>query len=212
MFRDSRWLSWLHQQLTGRPRALQAAIITLAVLLVALTGSFVWFAFDITTGLPDKNAIRGLGDMAQATTIYDASDHPAFTIYKEQRLEVPLDKVSPNLIKAVTSVEDQRFYEHSGVDVIRIAAAVLRNLEQGRRAEGGSTITQQLARQSFLSRDKTFRRKLKEIILAAHIEHMYSKNEILELYLNKVYLGDGLYGVEAASRGYFGKPASDLER
>ena len=79
--------------------------------------------------------------------------------------------LSPNLIKAVVSVEDQRFYEHSGVDVIRVAAAVVRNLEQGRRAEGGSTITQQLARQSFLSRDKTYRRKLKEVILAAHIEH-----------------------------------------
>src|SRR6478609_12216686 len=108
MFRDSRRLSWLQQQLTGRPRVLQAAIITLAVVLVTLTGSFVWFAFDITTGLPDKNAVRGLGDMAQATTIYDASDHPVFTIYKEQRLEIPLDRVSPNLIKAVTSVEDQR--------------------------------------------------------------------------------------------------------
>src|SRR4029079_2339953 len=114
------------------------------------------------------NAVGGLGDMAQATTILDASDRPAFTIYKEQRLEIPLDKMSPNLIKAVTSVEDQRFYEHSGVDIIRIAAAVLRNIEEGRRAEGGSTITQQLARQSFLTRDKTFRRKLKEVVLAAH--------------------------------------------
>ena len=148
--------------------------------------------------------------MAQATTIHDASDHPAFTIFKEQRLEIPIDRMSPNLIKAVISVEDQRFYEHSGVDVIRIMAAVLRNIEQGRRAEGGSTITQQLARQSFLTRDKTLRRKLKEVILAAHIEHVYSKNEILELYLNKVYFGDGLYGVEAASRGYFAKSASEL--
>ena len=85
-----------------------------------------------------------------------------------------------------------------------------RNLQEGRRAEGGSTITQQLARQTFLSRDKTYRRKLKEVILAAHIEREYSKKDILELYLNKVYFGDGLYGVEAASRGYFGKHASEL--
>jgi len=213
MFRDWRhwrWLSWLRQQLSAKPRTLQAGIIALGLLLVVLSGWIVWFAFDITTGLPDRHAVGGLGDMAQATTILDASDRPAFTIYKEQRLEIPLDKMSPNLIKAVTSVEDQRFYEHGGVDIIRIAAAVLRNIEQGRRAEGGSTITQQLARQSFLTRDKTFRRKLKEVILAAHIEHIYSKNEILELYLNKVYFGDGLYGAEAAARGYFGKPASDL--
>ncbi len=93
---------------------------------------------------------------------------------------------------------------------IRIAAAVLRNLEAGRRAEGGSTITQQLARQSFLTRDKTYRRKLKEVILAAHIENLYSKEQILELYLNKVYFGDGLHGIEAAARGYFAKSASDL--
>ena len=148
--------------------------------------------------------------MAQATTILDAADKPAFIIFKEQRIEVPIGRISPNMIKAVVSVEDQRFFEHSGVDGVRVAAAVVKNIQARRRAEGGSTITQQLARQSFLSRDKTYRRKLKEVILAAYLEKMYSKNEILEVYLNKVYFGDGLYGVEAASRGYFAKSASDL--
>src|SRR4029453_8389363 len=111
---------------------------------------------------------------------------------------------------AVVSVEDQRFFDHAGVDLIRIAAAALRNFREGRRAEGGSTITQQLARQSFLSRDKTYRRKLKEAILAARIEREFTKQQILEMYLNKVYFGDGLYGVEAASRGYFGRHADEL--
>src|SRR4029453_12906524 len=111
---------------------------------------------------------------------------------------------------AVVSVEDQRFFDHAGVDLIRIAAAALRNFREGRRAEGGSTITQQLARQSFLSRDKTYRRKLKEAILAARIEREFTKPQILELYLNKVYFGDGLYGVEAASGGFFGRHASEL--
>ena len=175
-----------------------------------VAGWLAWFSYDITAGLPNREAIRGLGDMAQSTTIFDASDRPVFTIFKEQRIEVPLDKVSRNLIAAVVSVEDQRFFDHSGVDAIRVGAAVLRNVQAGRRAEGGSTITQQLARQSFLSRDKTYRRKLKEVILATYIESLYSKQEILELYLNKVYLGDGLYGVEAAARGYFGKSASQL--
>ena len=173
-------------------------------------GALAWFSYDLTAGLPDGAALRGLGDMAQSTTIFDAGDKPVFTIFKEQRIEVPLERISPNLIKAVLSVEDQRFYEHSGVDTIRVGAAVLRNLEAGRRAEGGSTITQQLARTSFLSRDKTYRRKLKEVIVAAYIERVYTKQQILELYLNKVYFGDGLYGVEAASRGYLGKSASEL--
>jgi penicillin-binding protein 1A len=148
--------------------------------------------------------------MAQATTVFDAHDVPVFTIFREQRIDVPLDNVSPDLVKAVISIEDQRFFDHGGVDVIRIAAAALRNLRTGRRAEGGSTITQQLARQSFLTLDKTYRRKLQEAVLAARIERAFSKQQILELYLNKVYFGDGLYGVEAASRGYFGKHASAL--
>ena len=183
---------------------------TLAIFVFLGAGSLAWFSYDVTAGLPSRETIRGIGDMAQATTLYDASDKPVFTIFKEQRIEVPFEKISPNVIKAVLSVEDQRFYEHSGVDAVRVAAAALRNVQEGRRAEGGSTITQQLARQSFLTRDKTYRRKVKEVILAARIENLYDKKEILELYLNKVYFGDGLYGIEAASRGYFGKPASDL--
>jgi len=194
----------------NRPRLLVATTVTISLIIVLAAGVVGWFTFDITAGLPDRQAISGLGDMAQSTTIYDIHDRPAFTIFKEQRIEVPLERISPNFIKAVISVEDQRFYDHSGVDAIRVGAAVLRNIEEGRRAEGGSTITQQLARQSFLTRDKTYRRKLKEVIVAAYIESLYDKKEILELYLNKVYFGDGLYGVEAASRGYFAKSASAL--
>jgi penicillin-binding protein 1A len=196
--------------LRGRPRTLATLVTILALAGFLTAGVVAWFSYEITAGLPDREAINGLGDMAQSTTIYDASDSPVFTIFKEQRIEVPVSRISPNLIKAVLSVEDQRFYEHSGVDAIRVAAAAVRNLETGRRSEGGSTITQQLARQSFLSRDKTFRRKLKEVILAGYIEGEYTKDQILEMYLNKVYFGDGLYGVEAAARGYLGKSASDL--
>ncbi len=202
--------AYIHEKLSGHPRLLTALVCMMAVVLFLTTGYASWFAYDITGGLPSRESVRAMGDMAQATTILDANDKPVFTIFKEQRIEVPLERMSPNLIKAVVSVEDQRFFDHSGVDAIRVAAAVVRNFQQGRRAEGGSTITQQLARQSFLSRDKTYRRKLKEVILAAYIESMYQKKEILELYLNKVYFGEGLYGVEAASRGYFAKPSADL--
>ena len=201
---------FVHRALAGRPRLVVASVAVLALLVFLAGGWAAWFSYELTAGLPDRQALKSIGEMAQATTILDASDKPAFTIFKEQRLEIPIESVSPNLIKAVISIEDQRFYDHSGVDGIRMAAAVLRNIEAGRRAEGGSTITQQLARQSFLTRDKTYRRKLQEVILAAYIEKMYDKNEILELYLNKVYFGGGLYGVEAASRGYFAKSSHDL--
>jgi len=201
---------FIHKALAGRPRTLMALVGVLSAVVFLLAGWGAWFSYDLTAGLPDRTALRAIGDMAQSTTILDAAGKPVFTIFKEQRIDVPLERMSPNLIKAVVSVEDQRFYDHGGVDAIRVMAAAVKNFETGRRAEGGSTITQQLARQTFLSRDKTYRRKLKEVILAAYIEKMYSKDEILELYLNKVYLGDGLYGVEAASRGYLGKSASDL--
>ena len=182
----------------------------MALVVVATAGSALWFTYDLTAGLPTATQIRGLGEMAQSTTLFDANDTPVFTIFKEQRIEIPFERMSPNLIKAVVSVEDQRFYDHNGVDFIRVAAAALRNVQERRRAEGGSTITQQLTRQTFLTRDKTYRRKVKEMILAANIEREYAKKDILAIYLNKVYFGDGLYGVEAASRGYFGKHASDL--
>jgi penicillin-binding protein 1A len=203
-------LQFARNALAGRPRVLASLVTALAVVVFVAAGYLAWFAYDITAGLPNRQALRSLSDMAQATTIYDAGDMPVFTIFKEQRIEIPIERISPNLIKAVVSVEDQRFYDHTGVDGIRVAAAVLKNVQEGRRAEGGSTITQQLARQSFLTRDKTYRRKLKEVILATYLERLYSKDEILELYLNKVYFGDGLYGVEAAARGYLGKSANEL--
>ena len=162
----------------------------------------------VAAGLPGRAALQTLGDMSQATTLYDVHGRPVFTIFKEYRIEVPLSKVSPQLTKAILAIEDQRFTEHRGVDLFRIASAAWTDLRERRAAQGGSTITQQLARQMFLDRKKTLARKVKEAMLAMRIEHMYSKDDILELYLNKVYFGDGLHGAEAAARGYFGKSAS----
>jgi 1A family penicillin-binding protein len=170
-----------------------------------------WFTRDILAGLPDREALREVGTMAQATTLLDINDKPAFTIYREQRIEIPLDRMSPHLVRAVLAIEDQRFYDHAGVDFVRVLGAAWNNLRERRAAQGGSTITQQLARQNFLSREKTITRKLREIVVAARLEGEFTKDEILELYLNKVYFGDGLYGVEAASLGFFGKHAADLE-
>ncbi len=182
--------------------------VTATLLAVVVTGA--WWTARLQRGLPDDAAIQQIGNMQQSTAVFDADDHLAFTIFEEQRIPVPLDQISPNLVRAVIAIEDQRFYAHRGFDVHRIVAAALANVRERRVVQGGSTITQQLARQSFLNPDKTFHRKMEELILAARIEHQFSKQRILDLYLNKVYFGDGLYGAEAAARGYFGKHASEL--
>ena len=194
----------------AHPRLTLAALMTAVPVAWLLIVAVAWFTYDLTHTLPGRAEVRSMGNMDQATVLYDVADRPVFTIFKEQRIEVPLAQMSPNLVNAVLSVEDQRFYTHRGVDVIRIMGAVLVNLQSGRFAQGGSTVTQQLARQSFLTLERSLTRKIKEAILAALIERTYSKQEILELYLNKVYFGDGFHGVEAAARGYFAKSASAL--
>jgi len=147
----------------------------------------------------------------QATVVFDRRGRPAFSYFVEQRIDVPLERIAPVMIDALIAVEDRRFYDHHGLDPIRIVGAALRNLEAGRVAEGGSTITQQLVRTAQLSPRRTFERKIREAMIAARLEQRYSKDQILEAYLNTVYFGEGYHGVEAASRGYFHKPASELE-
>jgi penicillin-binding protein 1A len=160
--------------------------------------------------LPDGAALRGVAAMDQATVAYDRYDRPAFTLYREQRIDVPLERISPHVVRAIVAVEDRRFYDHHGVDPIRIVGAALHDLRQGGAEQGASTLTQQLAKQAFLTREKTVRRKLREAILAIRLERLFTKNQILEMYLNKVYFGDGLHGIEAAALGFFGKHADEL--
>src|SRR5688572_21350598 len=192
-------------------RTFVAAVVSLSLLMWAVAGAGVWLIVGVAAGLPDNAALRGVGSMAQATTVFDANGATAFTIFKEQRIEVPLSGVSPHLISALVAIEDQRFFDHGGVDVIRVAGAAWKNVREGWGTQGASTLTQQLARQSLVTREKTVTRKLTEIVVAARLEEEFTKSQILELYLNKVYFGDGLYGVEAASLGYFGKHAADLD-
>ncbi|MEO8257984.1 MAG: PBP1A family penicillin-binding protein [Acidobacteriota bacterium] len=192
------------------PRLVALVLAVFVAVTVVSVAVPLWYLRSLRSDLPTKAAIARMGEMDQATAVYDRHDQLAFTIFKEQRIETPLPSVSPHLVHAILAIEDQRFYEHPGFDTIRIFSAAWANVRNRRAAQGGSTITQQLARQSFLTPDKTLRRKLQELMLAARIEAEYTKPQILELYLNKVYFGDGLYGVEAASRGYFGKHASEL--
>jgi penicillin-binding protein 1A len=195
---------------TRKARLLVGAMVVLGVAFWVSMGATALAAHQLLGDLPTRQSLVGVADMARSSVLFDINGRPAFTIFKEQRLEMPLDRMSPNLKQAILAIEDQRFYDHGGVDLIRIVGAAVANFRQGRTAQGGSTITQQLARMSFLSMEKTYARKVQEALLAALIEGEYTKDQILELYLNRVYFGAGLYGAEAAALGYFGKHASDL--
>lgn len=124
---------------------------------------------------------------------------------------VPIERISPELKNAVVAVEDRRFYSHMGFDMTGIARATLVNIQHGRVEEGASTITQQLVKNLFLDNERTFTRKAQEFLLALDIEIAYSKEEILEMYLNVVYYGAGFYGINAASEGYYDKSPAALD-
>jgi penicillin-binding protein 1A len=123
---------------------------------------------------------------------------------------VPLDAMSPYIPEALVSIEDRRFYSHYGVDPLGIARAVVTNVISGHMVQGGSTVTQQLAKNMFLTPDRTLERKVQEVLLAIWLEHKYTKDQILAMYLNRVFFGSNSYGVEAASRRYFNKSARDV--
>lgn len=148
--------------------------------------------------------------MEAASVLFDRTGREFGKLFIQNRNPVVLDQISQNLINAVIAAEDSRFYQHKGVDWVGVARAMVENWRRGRIAQGASTVTQQLARNSFEMRERTYERKLVEMFLARRIEQSFSKDEIMELYLNRVYFGSGFYGADAASRGYFGKPASEL--
>lgn len=122
----------------------------------------------------------------------------------------PLEKIPESLKKAIIATEDSRYYYHIGFDLIGITRAVITNVKCGSYREGGSTITQQLAKNLFLSKEKKFSRKVKELFLAIELERLYTKNEILEMYINVIYYGSGAYGIGEASQVYFKKPPEAL--
>ena len=151
-----------------------------------------------------------LEQMESASLILDRNGKIFGQIYVENRETVPYDQLPRDLINAVIAVEDAKFYQHGGYDLLGIVRATMKNLTAGHVRQGASTITQQLARNSFALKQKTFRRKLLEIFLARRIEEQFGKQKIMELYLNRIYFGGGLYGAEAAARGYFGKSAREM--
>jgi len=152
-----------------------------------------------------------LDALAERSYIYDRYGNPLATLYDEQnRVRVKLSDISRPVVQAVLAVEDSHFYEHNGVNLRSIGRALSANLEQGSVEQGGSTITQQVVKNSIVGNKQDISRKLREAFLAVELEKQMSKNEILERYLNSIYLGNGAYGVQAASELYFGRDAKDL--
>src|SRR6267378_4448055 len=183
----------------------------LTLLFVMVVGVAALWAFTILPrSLPSVTALETLQPI-QGTKIYDDNDEPMTELHVERRILVPLAQIPQSLRDAILATEDRRFYSHWGIDPIGVARAVIQNYRRGRIVEGGSTITQQLTKVLFLTPDKSLERKLKEAVLALELERRYSKDRILEMYLNQVYFGHGAFGVEAASRTFFGKGVSELE-
>ncbi|MGA2940365.1 MAG: PBP1A family penicillin-binding protein [Syntrophobacteraceae bacterium] len=181
-------------------------------LCLSLVGGIAVFAFylQIDQSLPSVEALKNYHPPL-VTSVYSADGELIGEFFIERRYLIPLDELPPHLIRAFIAAEDTRFYEHSGVDLIGILRATLKNIQAGEIVQGGSTITQQVVKSLLLTPERTFMRKIKEAVLAHRIDSSLSKNEILYLYLNQIYFGAGAYGIEAAARAYFDKHASELD-
>lgn len=195
--------SLLHHQ--RKNKIVVLLFLTIAAFLGTAAGVYLALSHD----LPQ---IRRLEDFSPSgvTRIYDNEGTFLAELYMEKRDPIPYSRIPPMLVSALIVTEDRRFYSHSGIDLKGILRAAVKDIAAGEFVEGGSTITQQLAKTLFLTRRKNFLRKLKEALLAVQLERRYTKAEIIELYLNQVYLGSGIYGVKAAAQKFFNKRPDQL--
>jgi penicillin-binding protein 1A len=171
----------------------------------AVFGLVQWLRND----LPSPEKLTAM-ETPVKTTVFDSRGRVLHEFYRENRSVVPLKDIPRSLVNATLSTEDRNFYQHWGVDLWGVGRAVVTDVMHMRRAQGGSTITQQLARNLFNMYEKSFTRKAKELVLAIDLERTYSKDQILEMYFNQIYFGEGAYGVEAAAKTYYGKPLGEL--
>jgi len=183
--------------------------ILLLLILGVSSGAIIGAFLGLTQDLPQ---IRALNDFkpSSVTRLLADDGSPLAELYIENRVPVSINDMPPELLAAIVTTEDRKFFTHSGIDVKGILRAAVRDIMAGEFIEGASTITQQLAKTLFLTSQKTLFRKLQEAVLAFQIERRYTKNEILELYLNQIYLGSGAYGVSSAAKIFFSKPLSKL--
>lgn len=191
-------------QVTGGT-LLTVTMLSSAIVAGGLVGLAVSFR-----NLPDVTVLRNYIP-SETTYIYDIKGKVLASIHGEANREVvPLDKISPDMKRAVMAIEDSHFYYHHGINFSSVGRAVLVNWQRGSVAEGGSTLTMQLVKNIFLSQQRKFSRKVAEAVLAIRLEQILTKDQILEMYLNQVYWGHNNYGVQTAARTYFGKPAANL--
>ena len=181
----------------------QVSILLASTLVLAFL-SFVYFSYKDA----DISALEA--GLAQSTVIYDADEEVASKISANKNEGISIDKIPDHMKNAVIAIEDHRFYEHGGIDLKGIGRAFFTNLKAGGIVEGGSTLTQQLTKNALLSAEKTYKRKLEEFFLAIEIEKEYSKDEILQMYLNQVYFGEGAWGIKRAAMKYYAKDVEDL--
>ena len=182
--------------------------VSIVIVLVGFIGALVTY-YTFTDDLPDVRELKNF-EPSTVTLMYSDEDKLIAELYLEKRILLPLDKIPVQLKQAAIAVEDAKFYRHMGIDLKAIFRAFLTNMKAGHIVEGGSTITQQLSKTLFLSRERSIKRKIKEAILSVRLELVFTKAEILEMYLNQIYYGHGSYGVEAAARTYFGKSVHQL--
>ncbi|NIQ02895.1 MAG: PBP1A family penicillin-binding protein [Nitrospinaceae bacterium] len=189
-------------------RLFQKVLFAIYVLILGVSLLGIGIYIDLKDDLPQLPDSLEKINLSLPTEIYSSQGNVIKVL--GQRHPVPLEEISPLFTKAMIAAEDSRFYSHSGVDHIGLIRAIIRNIQQMRIAQGGSTITQQLSKNLFFSFERKWVRKIKELLIALQIEATFSKDEILEAYCNQVYFGHGAYGVEDASLSYFGKKAKDL--
>ncbi len=190
-------------------------VVILALSTVAVTGSAVViapYARELAVAHSSDHARISLDPLQERSYVFDRYGNKMATLFYDQnRVQVPLDRVPDTVVEAIIAVEDENFYQHKGVNVRSILRAASANLEEGGVSQGGSTITQQVVKNSIVGDDQDLKRKLREAFLAVELEEQMSKDEILERYLNTVYFGNGAYGVQAAAEVYFGKDVEALD-
>jgi penicillin-binding protein 1A len=193
-----------------RGTPLRSWLITFAVVLLVVMATFVGAVLWLSRDLPSPSLLEKI-EPTVGTTVYDRNGEIIHEFYRENRVVVALDDVSPYFVDAIVATEDREFRKHWGVDIYGIMRAAYANVRAGGVVQGASTITQQLARSLFLTQEVSLTRKAKEALLALRIEQTYSKDRIIELYLNQIYFGGGAYGVEAAAQDLYGIRASELD-
>lgn len=181
-------------------------VVVLGMVGILAVGGLLW---HYSQDLPDLNQLQNY-QPSLVTQVYSSDKQRIGQFYIERRILTPLAQIPQHLTRAVIAVEDVRFFEHPGLDYVGILRAAWTNLRRGGKVEGASTITQQLARSLFLSSERTFDRKVRELVLAYKMELVSTKEQILETYLNQIYFGQGAYGVAAAAQSYFGKDLASL--